>query len=317
MVRLPAVPVLGIALLLSGPLTAQVAAGAVQRPRVLGVAHVAYYTSNLAGARQFYRELLGFAEPFSLKRDDGSERISFIKINDQQYVELFAEAAVGDGQLAHIAFYTDDARRMRDYLAAHGIKVPDQVAKGKTGNYNFTVTDPDGHRVEFVQYEPDSWTAQHAGKDMPASRISPRMMHTGFTVASPAAAMAFYVDLLGFREFWRGSSNGTELSWINLRAPDGDDYVELMLYRDPPDAARRGTQNHICLEVPSVEKAVELLKQRASTAGYTREIEQHVGRNRKRQANLFDPDGTRVEVMEPNTIDGKPTPPSTAPPPRP
>ena len=39
-------------------------------------------------------------------------------------------------------------------------------------------------------------------------------------------------------------------------------------------------------------------------------------RNRKRQANLFDPDGTRSEVMEPNTIDGKPTPPSNAPPPR-
>jgi len=37
--------------------------------------------------------------------------------------------------------------------------------------------------------------------------------------------------------------------------------------------------------------------------------------NRKRQVNLFDPDGTRVELMEPVTIDGKPTPPSTAPPP--
>jgi len=38
-----------------------------------------------------------------------------------------------------------------------------------------------------------------------------------------------------------------------------------------------------------------------------------VGRNAKRQINLFDPDGTRVEVMEPTTADGKPVPPSTAP----
>jgi hypothetical protein len=38
-----------------------------------------------------------------------------------------------------------------------------------------------------------------------------------------------------------------------------------------------------------------------------------LGINRKRQANLFDPDGTRTELMEPNTIDGKPTPSSTAP----
>jgi lactoylglutathione lyase len=33
------------------------------------------------------------------------------------------------------------------------------------------------------------------------------------------------------------------------------------------------------------------------------------------EVNLFDPDGTRVELMEPNTIDGKPAPSSTAPPP--
>ena len=48
----------------------------------------------------------------------------------------------------------------------------------------------------------------------------------------------------------------------------------------------------------------------------SRAIEVKVGRNRKRQANLFDPDGTRVELMEPNTIDGKPTPSSSLPPPR-
>jgi hypothetical protein len=31
---------------------------------------------------------------------------------------------------------------------------------------------------------------------------------------------------------------------------------------------------------------------------------------------LFDPDGTRVELMEPKTIDGKPAPSSALPPPR-
>jgi hypothetical protein len=33
--------------------------------------------------------------------------------------------------------------------------------------------------------------------------------------------------------------------------------------------------------------------------------------------NLFDPDGTRVEIMEGHTVDGKPVPPSTAPAPIP
>ena len=40
-----------------------------------------------------------------------------------------------------------------------------------------------------------------------------------------------------------------------------------------------------------------------------------VGVNGKRQINYYDADGTRVEVMEPTTADGKPVPPSDAPPP--
>jgi lactoylglutathione lyase len=287
------------------------------RPKVLGVAHVAYYVSDLPKARTFYEGLLGFAEPFALKRDDGSDRIAFVKINDNQYLELFAETAAGDGQLNHIALYTDDAVRMRDYLAAQGVKVPDKVPRGRTGNLNFTITDPDGHKVEIVQYEADSWTAQHGGKDIPAQRVSSRMMHTGFTVGSVTAAMHFYADILGFREFWRGSANGSELSWINMRVPDGDDYVEFMLYGDPPTPERRGTANHVCLEVADVEKSAAALRDRAAKAGYSRAIEVRVGRNRKQQANLYDPDGTRIELMEPRTIDGEPAPSSKAPPPRP
>jgi lactoylglutathione lyase len=42
-----------------------------------------------------------------------------------------------------------------------------------------------------------------------------------------------------------------------------------------------------------------------------------VGKNGKRQVNLYDPDGTRVELMEAHPADGKPVPPSTAPPPLP
>src|SRR5262245_66093102 len=92
--------------------------GEVRRPRILGVAHVAFYVSDLSKARAFYKDFLGFDEPFSLKRDDGSERIAFIKINDQQYIELFADSPRNDDRLNHVAIYTDDAAGMRDYLAS-------------------------------------------------------------------------------------------------------------------------------------------------------------------------------------------------------
>jgi len=58
-----------------------------------------------------------------------------------------------------------------------------------------------------------------------------------------------------------------------------------------------------------------ILEARPARRNYGRPIEIKVGKNGKRQANLFDPDGTRIELMEPNTADGKPVPPSNAPPP--
>ena len=61
---------------------------------------------------------------------------------------------------------------------------------------------------------------------------------------------------------------------------------------------------------------MDALNSKAYRKEYSRTIESKTGVNRKRQANLFDPDGTRTELMEPVTIDGKPTPSSTAPPPR-
>jgi catechol 2,3-dioxygenase-like lactoylglutathione lyase family enzyme len=285
----------------------------VKRPKILGVAHMAFYVSDLQKTRAFYKDLLGFEEPFTLKGKDGADRIAFIKVNDYQYIELFAEPAKDDGKLNHIAFYTDDAHRMREYLASRSVAVPDKVGKGQTGNFNYTIKDADGHTVEIVEYQPGSWTAREKGKRMPEGRISAHIAHVGVLVGSLAPAMKFYRDTLGFGEFWRGSRSGRVLDWVNMRVPDGDDYLELMLYTKLPPPEKRGGKNHLCLMVPDVEKAVATIDARPARKNYDKPIEVRVGVNRRRQANLFDPDGTRIELMEPKTIDGKPAPSSTAP----
>jgi hypothetical protein len=63
-------------------------------------------------------------------------------------------------------------------------------------------------------------------------------------------------------------------------------------------------------------QAVATLEARPARKGYARELKINVGVDNKRQVGLFDPDGTRVEMMEIDTIDGKPAPSSTLPPPR-
>jgi lactoylglutathione lyase len=313
-----------IALAAMAPLPAQQPA----RPKVLGIAHMAVYVKDLAKTRQFYEDFLGFAEPFTLPKKGGEPgvRIAFVKVNDHQYIEIFNEKDRGEGQLNHISIYTDSAERMRDYLMAHGVEPMGNAArgpvpKGQTGNKNFNVKDPDGHIVEIVEYQPDSWTAQHAGKDMPSERIAESIMHVGFLVGDLEKSTRFYGGILGFTETWRGGGNPKVLSWVNMRVPDGKDYVEFMLYGQLPAPGGRGTKNHMSLMVPDAEKALAELKRRAARGLYHppegKEMAIQVGVNRKRQINLYDPDGTRVELMEPNTVDGKPAPSSTAPAPHP
>lgn len=307
---------IAIVLVLFCLITAARPADEVKRPHILGISHMALFVSDIGKARAFYKDFLGYEEPYTLKRDDGTDRIAFIKINEDQYLELFAESPKQDGHLNHISFFTDSADGMRDYLASKGVKVPEKVGKGKIGNSNFNITDPDGHTVEIVQYQPDSWTRRENGKYVPETRISTRMRHLGVTIGRLDPAMKFYHDILGFHETWRGSSSGKVLSWVNMQVPDGDDYLEFMLYSEPPTGDQLGGKNHVCLITPDIKKAVATLEARPARKNYTRPIEIKTGVNGKRQANLFDPDGTRIELMEPNTADGKPVPSSTAPPPK-
>lgn len=273
------------------------------------------YVHDIEQSRGFYKDLLGFGEPFKLDNPDGSLSLTFIKVNEDQYIELFPEKQPNTDRLAHIALQVDSAEAMRVYLGAHGIKVPATTPKGRTLNSNFMVKDPDGHLVEIVQYEPDGFSRRERGKYMDGPRISTRIAHVGITVRNLDASMKFYGELLGFQEFWRGSKEGKVLDWVNMRVPDGRDYLELMLYNETLSLARLGSLNHICLEVDDIEKAKADLDGRPARKNYTRPMEIKTGTNRKRQLNLFDPDGTRSELMEPKTIDGKPVPSSYALPP--
>ncbi len=288
------------------------------RPHITGIAHAAFYVTDMVKARAFYEGYLGFQSPFSIPRKTAGESLVWIKINDRQSVELFpaSEVSPAADRLYHIAIETDDAEAMRVYLQSKGIAVPPKTAIGRIGNKNYFIKDPNGNTVEIVEYLPEGWTRREQGKFLPDTRISTRMSHVGVMVGQLEASLKFYGEILGFTEIWRGGG-GKLLSWVNLKVPDGADYIEFMLYDKPPTREGLLTKHHICLEVADVARAGALLKTRALPAGSKTPDPMKTGVNGKRQINTFDPDGTRVEIMEPSTFDGKPVPPSKAPPPPP
>lgn len=246
-----------------------------KRPSLPGVAHVAVFVSDLDRARAFYKDYLGFAELPVKRRAGAPEQLAVIQVNDRQSIELIAEKPKSDGQLSHIAFYTGDAEAMRVYLASRGIKTPEGVRRNRTGGLSFQVTDPDGHAVEFVQ--------SNVAAGQPATRIQ----HIGVLTRDAERALEFYGGVLGFR----GRAED------KIKAPDGEDALELGLNRKEPTPDRLNIKNHICIHSDDVAKLVSALKAKPAATRF-RATEVHETQSGKRVANLYDPDGSRIEFME-------------------
>ncbi len=285
------------ALAIPGP--AQTTA-ATKRPHILGVAHIGLRTDNLDAARKFYTRQLGFDEAFKLDRPEGGLMLVYFKVNDHQYIEVFP-GWKGPEQvvLSHIAFETDGAQQLRDYLASKGVKVPGTLRKGLDGNLSFMIKDPDGHDVEFVQYLPGSLHSRNFGKFLPATRISQRIIHVGTTVSDRAAFDSLYRDILGFHEFWHGGRTDDQTDWVDMRVPDGTDWFEYMLNVKNPSLRTLGVMNHMALGVPSVKEGYQTVMDRGLTPAQGPKI----GRDGKWQLNLYDPNLTRVELMEPAPVE--------------
>jgi catechol 2,3-dioxygenase-like lactoylglutathione lyase family enzyme len=263
---------------------------------ITGIAHVGFKVSDLEKARAFYTGVLGFHDAYDLKYATGVVAMAFFKVNENQCIELSPGlAASEDVRFTHVAFSTSDIEKLHTMLEARGVKVG-PLQMGADGNRNFSAPDPENNFLEFVQYMPGSMLSEARGKYL-QGRISTHMYHTGITVAKPDATLAFYRDKLDFVEFWRGGPAGEKTAWINMRTPGTrGDYIELMLYSGTPTREQYGSMHHICLEVPDIQEG-----RKTALARHYKDpkVQARLGRNRKWQLNLFDPDGTRVELMEP------------------
>lgn len=264
---------------------------AATRPAVLGLAHVRVWSRDLAAARRFYGGLLGFGEMAS-----PSAGVAVFHVNDRQRIIVAGGLPPGrDDRFVDLAWETADVAAMRRYLASKGVEARDADEPGE-GPAAETL-DADQHRIEFVQL-----AAPGAAADARNRRISRRILHAGLTIRDPAAADRFYKDVLGFGELWRGGRPEGTINWINMRAPEGTDYLEYMLLTSQPDRRQLGTMHHIALLVTDIQAALETVRARTAGDDPNHRAVPQVGVNRRWQLNVYDPDGTRIEFMEPWTM---------------
>ena len=258
------------------------------RPRILRIADVELYSTNVEAAGSFFETIFSSKGTPANTCDWGnvsqvSGHFNFHSFCSGQNLTLGKPpSSLPTSLLAEVELATDDVRAMKRYLAANKAA----IVKENSGEEYFAVLDPEGHRIGFRQ-SPTPTT--------PLSASGTRIIHTGFVVHDRAAEDTFYKDILGFHVYWHGGMKEGEDNWVDMQVPDGTDWIEYML-KVPDNATHKqlGVMNHIALGVPDIHVAqAQLIKN-----GWKGTEEPKIGRDGKWQLNLYDPDETRVELME-------------------
>jgi catechol 2,3-dioxygenase-like lactoylglutathione lyase family enzyme len=260
---------------------------AVKRPRILGIDHVAFYTTQPDGVKALYSGTLGLVAAAPVESGEltrywvGKQWVGFGADPDPK----------STNRMDHVAFATDDAAALRQYLISKNIKV-EKIEKLGDGSASFLLTDPDGHRIQFVERNRDE-----ASPTPPESAVSHHMIHAGFLVHDRDAEDRFYRDLLGFHLYWHGGMQPGRTDWAAMQVPDGTDWLEYMLNQpEHPDLRIMGVLDHISLGVADMKKAQAILEAHGWRPHGNEKAQ--MGKDGKWQLNLFDPDLTRIELMD-------------------
>jgi catechol 2,3-dioxygenase-like lactoylglutathione lyase family enzyme len=270
---------------------------ALQRPPILGISHVRLHVTQLEAAVHFYQDFLGLT-PGPKKDACENTHLRCFWLSQGQFVEVdLVEQRRPSSLLEEVALATPDLEAMRNFLASRGVRGEifardrqqhDLEVKRSGRLVRFSVLDPEGNCIVFEE-------PQNAGLTTTEHLVSTRLIHAGFVVHDRAAEDKFYKDVLGFHVYWHGGMKEGEDNWVDMQVPDGTDWIEYML-KVPENATHKqlGVMNHIALGVPDIHAA----QQQLIKNGWKGTEEPKIGRDGKWQLNLYDPDETRVELME-------------------
>lgn len=263
-----------------------------QRPHILGIDHVSFYTTAPDGVRKLYGDTLGLASAAPVEAGGtirymiGSQWVGYSTAPDPKATD----------RMDHVAFATDNIVGLRRYLSEKGFH-PSHIQGQSDHSRSFSVNDPEGHRIEFVERGKVERGKSEAAPPAP-SAVSKRMIHAGFVVYHRDAEDHFYRDTLGFRLYWHGHDKpDTPDDWVAMQVPDGTDWLEYMLNQpEHMDLEQTGVMNHISLGVSDMKKAQAIMESHGWKPHGDDQAE--IGKDGKWQLDVFDPDLSRVELME-------------------
>lgn len=129
---------------------------------ITGIGHVAIKVKDLDRSLDYYVNKLGFAEMMRLNKDDGSVWLVYLRITDDQYLEVFpgAESDRAPGWdangLNHVCLTVDNIDPVLAQIEAQGLELLLPLKTAVDGNRQAWLEDPDGNRIELMEMAPDS-----------------------------------------------------------------------------------------------------------------------------------------------------------------
>jgi glyoxylase I family protein len=125
---------------------------------VQGLHHHSVVVTDLDRAAAFYRDVLGLAEiPIPSTFGPAGIRVRWLAAGTDQQIHLLLRDAPDPDSPRHIALRVADAGAARQHMQAHGIATRETVRI--PGADRFFVADPDGNRIELIEWGPEADTA--------------------------------------------------------------------------------------------------------------------------------------------------------------
>lgn len=124
--------------------------------QIKGIAHTAYFVNDIEESLRFYCEKLGMEKLFTL--DLSGMTLVYVKVCEGQFIELFYGEGIEGKALpqrvgyAHLCLEVTDIYALAKELAEKGVTTEGEPQEGLDHNFQLWAVDPDGNRIEFMQY---------------------------------------------------------------------------------------------------------------------------------------------------------------------
>lgn len=126
-----------------------------------GLAHTGISTRDMERSLWFYTELFDGKVIMRIEEPKGTPWIEMVRFPDMSILELFyprPEQFPLGNELGrnHLAFRVDDINAFHDRLQSAGVEGITGIKTARDGNLQMWCTDPNGYRIEILQYKKDA-----------------------------------------------------------------------------------------------------------------------------------------------------------------